>query len=139
METPASFNNRGFTLIEFLVAIVILMVGMLGLLQTVNYAIAHNTTNQLRQGALQLADEQINLEKAKPFDLISAAVSPGLVRSYPVARLVNGAYKNYSVVKTGVQEAAGTSAQIKNIDVQVSWKYKQERFVHSIASLTTKQ
>ena len=68
---PVNTNNQGFTLIEFLVAIVILMVGLLGLLQTVNYAIVNNTTNQLRQEALLLADERMNLEKSKKFTAIS--------------------------------------------------------------------
>lgn len=121
-------NNSGFTLIEFLVAIVILMVGMLGLLQTVNYAIAHNMTNQLRQEALMVGDEQINLEKAKKFEAISTNT-----RSFIVPRMVNGAFRNYSVVKTGT----ALTSQSTNIDLQLSWKYKGQRYVHSISSVVS--
>ncbi len=121
-------NNSGFTLIEFLVAIVILMVGMLGLLQTVNYAISNNMTNQLRQEALMVGDEQINLEKAKKFEAISTNT-----RSAVVPRMVNGAFRNYSVIKT----STALTSQYTNIDMQLIWKYKGQRYVHSISSVVS--
>lgn len=129
MALRANSSNKGFTLIEFLVAIVILMVGLLGLLQTVNYAIVHNMNNQLRQEALVLADEKMNLEKAKSFSLIQTPY----LRSYSTSRLVNGGYRNYSVVQTNID----TTSKTKNIDLLVIWRYKRERFVHSISSLVS--
>jgi type IV pilus assembly protein PilV len=57
MEPLVYTNNRGFTLMEVLVAIVILSVGMLALLQTVNVALVHTSTNMLRDEAVQQADE----------------------------------------------------------------------------------
>lgn len=124
-----SINNSGFTLIEFLIAIVILMVGMLGLLQTVNYAILNNMTNQLRQEALLLGDEKINIEKATPFNVIPAA---GFV-SYSTSRMVNGAFHMYSVAQTN----SSLTPQSKNIDMQVAWRYKGQRYVHSISSVVS--
>jgi type IV pilus assembly protein PilV len=129
METTVNSNNSGFTLIEFLVAIVILMVGLLGLLQTVNYAIAHNMINQLRQTALIVGDEQMNKEKLKAFDTISTITS-----TIVSPQLVNGAFRNYSVVKTNT----APTAQSKNIDLQVTWRYKGVRYVHSVSSLVSK-
>lgn len=129
MVTTANTNNRGFTLIEFLVAIVILMVGMLGLLQTVNYAISHNMENQLRQEALVLGDEKMNVEKALPYDSIPGS---GFV-SYSASRMVNGAFRMYSVTKTN----SSLTTQSKNIDMQVIWRYKGHRNVHSISSVVS--
>jgi type IV pilus assembly protein PilV len=130
MGIPVISNKRGFTLVEFLVAIVIMMVGILGLLQTVNFSIHHNMNNQLRQEATLLADDMMNQEKAKPFDLISTTT-----RVYPVSqRVVNGAFRNYSVVKTG----SGVTGQTTQIELDVSWHYKQDRFVHSISSLASR-
>ena len=114
MGTTANTNNSGFTLVEFLVAIVILMVGLLGLLQTVNYAISHNMVNQLRQEALILGDERMNHEKAKPFAAISTNT-----RTFVVPRAINGAFRNYSVVKTG----SALTTQSTNIDFQLFWHY----------------
>lgn len=138
MEIYVNSNNSGFTLVEFLVSIVILMVGMLGLLQTVNYAISYNANNQLQQGAILLADELINIQKAKPFNNISSGVTPGLVRKSIEKRMISGAFKNYSVVKIGLQNSA-TDPTVKNYEVQVSWKYKQQRYQHSISTLLSNQ
>jgi len=126
-------NRQGFTLVEFLVAIVIMMVGILGLLQTVNYAIHYNMGNQLRQEATLLADDLMNAEKAKPFDRISTTPSP-YSRTYPFQRIVNGASRNYSVVKSNDE----ITTQTKRIELRVSWDYKQQNYVHSISSLASK-
>ncbi len=126
MAIHATFNSKGFTLIEFLVAIVILMVGLLGLLQVVNYAIVHNMGNQLRQEALMLADERMNSEKARSFDNIDV-----LQRRYSTSRVVNGAFRSYSVSQTVTQPTTRT----KQIEMEVIWRYKGERFTHSVLSL----
>ena len=64
--------------------------------------------------------------------LISSA-SPALVTSATVPRLVNGAFRNYSVVKRN----SDLTAQTKSIDITVGWRYKNERFNHSIVSLVS--
>lgn len=126
METAAICNKRGFTLVEFLVAIVILMVGLLGLLQTVNYAIVHNMTNQLRQSAILVADERMQTEMAKGFGNIPIASA-----NETVQRVVNGAQYSYTVVVTNTQP----TTQTINIDIRVGWNYKGQAYQHAVASL----
>ncbi len=41
-------NNRGFTLVELMMAILITVVGLMGLLQAVNLAMGYNLKSQLR-------------------------------------------------------------------------------------------
>lgn len=130
MEIHVNTDNKGFTLVEFLVALVILMVGLLGLLEVVNFAISHNMVNMLRQEASMLADDRMNHEKIKTFTQISTPI----VRSDSAQRVVNGAFRNYSVVKTNSE----MTSQTKNIDIQVSWRYKNERYNHSISSMVSK-
>ena len=126
METAAICNKRGFTLVEFLVAIVILMVGLLGLLQTVNYAIVHNMTNQLRQSAILVADERMQTEMAKEFGNIPIGSA-----NETVQRVVNGAQYSYTVVVTNTQP----TTQTINIDIRVGWNYKGQAYQHAVASL----
>ena len=127
MERAAYSNSRGFTLIELLVAIVIMMVGLLGLLQTVNMALMHNLTNQLRNDAVQVADEQMALEMTKPFALISTNTANIKI----IQRNINNAFKNYSVTKTGTNVSATT----KSVVIAVGWKYKGQSYTHSISSM----
>lgn len=125
----ARLNNNGFTLIEFLVAIVILSVGLLGLLQTVNYSIDNNMTTLLRDEALRVADERLVTEKSRVFDAISTNT-----RNENVSVKVVNAFKNYSIAKT----TSSVSNNTKSIRIDVTWKYKGSRYAHVISSLITK-
>lgn len=124
-----SSNENGFTLIEFLVALVILSVGLLGLLQTVNYSIETNMTTQLRDEAVRLADERMSAETSRVFDAISTTTS-----QQPVKVNVMNAFKNYSVVKSTTAVTANT----KNVQIQIVWHYKGTRYNHIITSLVSK-
>jgi len=121
-------NNLGFTLIEFLVAIVILMVGMLGLLQAVNLSINTNMQNQFRNEAVLVADRAMAYELSKGFD----AVSTGTKKITDVRKVVN-ALQSYSVSRSG------TSFQnSKRVNFQISWKYRNTRYTHDVEGVVSK-
>lgn len=127
----AFINNRnGFTLIENLVAMFILSVGLLGLLQAVNYSIHYNMDNQLRDDAVRLADERMAVEKSRTFDAIPVGASEQGVRLN-----VLNTFKNYSVVTTTTQP----SYSVKNIEIDVYWSYKGQRRMHVISSVVARQ
>ncbi len=113
------FNNEsGFTLIEFIVAVVILMVGMLGLLQTANVAISSNRQNQLRNEATLVMDKWLSTELAKGY--ASASISPS---SWYESRPVLNGFVNYSVVRSGTQ-----LQNSKEVRLTVSWPYRNMRY-----------
>ena len=94
MEQHANLSNQsGFTLIEFCIAVVIMMVGLLGLLQAVNYATVVNLGTTLRNEAVYLADEQLVPVKTFAFERVTSS-------SYLVNRKTRGGFNNYSVVRT---------------------------------------
>lgn len=128
-------NKSGFTLVEFLVSIVILMVGLLGLLQAVNLAINHNLQNDLRNIAVGVADEEMSKLLAAGYDNISTvkASSPA-----SVDRQVLTAMKNYSVTRVITQVTSGAAASTKQIDVNVSWKHKRIRYTLGASGMLTK-
>lgn len=121
-------KSDGFTLLEFLVAILIISVGLLGMIQAVDSAIGHNMTTQLRDEAVRLADERMAQEKAKPFDAISTTTK----RDNVSIKMVKG-FENYSVVKKG----SGITTSTKNVQIDVFWRYKGKRFSHVISSLVS--
>ena len=125
----ARANEKGFTLIEFLVAIVIIAVGLLGLLQTVNFSIDRNMTTLLRDEAVRLADERMMREKSKVF----TAISTNTVTENVAVNVAN-AFKNYSVAKTTSEVTSNT----KNIQIDVTWRYKGQNYGHTMSSLVSK-
>lgn len=124
----AQLSNKGFTLIEFLVAIVILTVGLLGLLQTVNYALSHNLQNQLRNEAVMVADAEMAKELSKGYDLVDITAS-----NYVVTRQVLNAAKDYTVTRSG-----SALQNSKKVDFVVTWQYKNTQYTHGASAVISK-
>jgi type IV pilus assembly protein PilV len=128
-------NCSGFTLVEFLVAIVILMVGMLGLLQSINVAMDKNSETMYRNEAIMLADQRMMGMRAKGFKTFSGADTVHVF--YPpsdeLRPTVRGIQKQYSVCET-IQKTTSNSQQII---VNVSWKKKNTRYSHSVSSFVS--
>lgn len=125
-------NRNGFTLVEFLVAIVILMVGMLGLLQSINLALHTNLENILRTEAVMLADDRMMSKRAKTFTAVSTNTT-----AFNVPRDIRGIFKNYSVRETvSVVTTTDLGApRSKQIDIDVIWNIKNKRSTHSVSSI----
>lgn len=122
-------SDNGFTLIEFLVAVIILMVGLLGLLQSVNLAISTNRVNLLRNEAVIAADQEISRQIAKGFDLISTNAGTSIIR-----RPILNSFKNYSVFRTEVTPFSNS----KMLKIQVRWSYKNVGYSHDASAVVSK-
>jgi len=133
-------NDVGFTLIEFLVSIVILMVGLLGLLQAVNVSYSHSLQNQLRNEAVIVADDEMAKELAKGFEGVAPVIVPGVptppvLRNYTVSRKILSGFKLYSVSRTGsVLDTQNT----KQVTLEVRWNYKGVRYTHNASGALSK-
>jgi type IV pilus assembly protein PilV len=125
-------NCSGFTLIEFLVAIVILMVGMLGLLQSINVALDKNLETVFRNEAIMLADDRMMRKRSAGFKIFSSVDTADVNNGFSQVN-VRGILKNYSVSET-IQKATNNSQQII---VNVSWKKKNTRYSHSLSSFVS--
>lgn len=117
--TTSRRGNAGFTLTEVVVAILIIMVGMLGLLQAVNVATEHNLKNQLRDEAVQVGEKYMNIQRGKPFDLLSTSYGT----RYEPSR-IRGGGKPYSIALSTDTLSGNAMAPSKQLNVTVSWTYK---------------
>ncbi len=117
-------DNRGFTLIEVMVAILIMTIGMLALLQTVNLAIVHNTSNKLRNDGIVFADEAVGVARARAFSAVFDNVTT-------IRHKSNLGFVNYSIVTT----VSNLTAVSKNVRVIASWRDKSVRTNHSLSTI----
>jgi prepilin-type N-terminal cleavage/methylation domain-containing protein len=63
----AETRERGFSLIEVVISLVILLVAMLGVFQAFTYAIAYNAGNKTRGEALTVMQQEVELLRSKKF------------------------------------------------------------------------
>lgn len=133
MEQPVQVqtlvqNKRGFTLIEVLVAFVILTVGLLGLLTTVNVAMVHNMKNAMRDEVTRIASSTMQGMRSQPFDSVVSDAAATTVASR--LRSMTGQYQ----VRRTVTNLDTRSRQYQ---VDVVWTYKGESVTHSITTIRT--
>ena len=117
-------NSSGFTLLEFLIATVVLMVGLLGMLQGINIAMEKNLDTVFRNEAVSLADDLMMRQRGNSFTAIATVPKA----AYP--RNVRGILKSYSAAVTIINPTTNS----KQINVDVSWSYKKAVKSHSISS-----
>lgn len=120
-------GQSGFTLIEVMVSIVILMVGLLGMFQAINLALDKNLENQLRQKAIAVAEQQLNDLKGRSFSSITGNTSGC------VSVASGSAFKNISVQRQ-IADLAVTDSKTKQVSIRVWWNYRGRPYEHQTAS-----
>jgi len=116
--TKLKSNDSGFTLVEVLVAIVILMVGLLGVMQSLNLAIATNLQNEMRTQGTMIGESQMAKIKSLPFARITAA--EGVEKSHTVPVNMRSVIVDYTVTRK-IDDISGT---MKRVNVGVSWIHR---------------
>lgn len=140
-------DSHGFTLIEVVMAMLILMVGMLGLLQAINLATEVNIRNQVREEGVSVGERVMNEMRGRGFDNISVASTPSQLytyATYQVPSKIRGASRSYSVTRSSrvlspLSPTPTNPPTTKELAVLVTWKYKgveyQNRVVAPISIL----
>jgi type IV pilus assembly protein PilV len=136
-------NSKGFALVETLVAMVIVLVGLLGLVQGTLLSIDSNMRSLYRDEAVRLADERINVLRSRSVD--NTNLPTGTVSPCPtVVRNFRNVSKTYTVCTTITNLLPAPDDSKKSIRVIVGWNHKNElppsgltntEFQHSITSI----
>jgi type IV pilus assembly protein PilV len=127
LKNKKSHRQCGFTLVELLISIVILMIGMLGLFQTITVALDKNLENQLRQKAIAVAEQQLNDLKGRSFSNITGNTST----FQSVA--VGSVFKNISAQRQ-IANLAASDPKTKQVSIRVWWRYRGKPYEHQTAS-----
>lgn len=118
-------KNRGFTLIEVMVAIVIMMIGLLGLLQSINIATEYNLKNHLRDEGVYVGEKYLNELKGRGFDNISATYS-----LLSTASKIRGTGKKLYVERSSTSLASDT----KQLNIVVKWTFKGVTYENRVSA-----
>jgi len=143
-------NNSGVTLVEVMIALVVLLIVMMGLLQASLLSIEHNLRNELRDEATRIASDRITQLRSAGFDNARLNATVGFVpdddpstgddesivpRSFrnivpnpldPTSIGVFGISKNITNIPP-----AGV-VNVKQVTIRVAWLYKGEALTHTL-------
>lgn len=142
-------NKAGVTLVEVMIALLILLLVFIGLLQAALLGIDHNMRNVLRDEATKIATMRMEQARSLPFtslvsdtSSISGADCPS---TFTVGNIVERNIRNVSnkdfCSTTICSEYGGDGdcttddADTKQIRVRVGWRWKGENYTHSITTL----
>jgi type IV pilus assembly protein PilV len=113
-----------------MVAVVIIMVGMLGLLQAINVAMEHNLKNHMRDEAVYMGEKYMNELKGRGFDNISATYALVSVPSR-----IRGGRGSLTVERSSTVLPPGAATPTtKQLTVVVKWKYKGAEYENRVMS-----
>ena len=134
-------SDKGFTLIEALVALVILAIVLLGLLAGLIVTLQYNLLNFMREEAGSVAQECIENIRSIPFtDIPEVNIGCNDTTTVPVSTpcLNTGGVNivNRQVRNTSVSYRVGWSVtdrtNIKEINVEVCWIYQGRNYTYSV-------
>jgi prepilin-type N-terminal cleavage/methylation domain-containing protein len=124
-------DKTGLTLVEVLIALVIVLVVFLALMQTALVSIDSNMRSVLRDGAVGIAEDRMNVARNQPFDSLASGTSSETV----LRNFRNITNFSYAVTRT----VADLNSDNKQVDIRVQWTWKGETYTHSITTILRRQ
>ena len=126
-------NNRsGFTLLEVLVALVILMVGMMALLSAATSAISLNLDNIFRDEAVQIADAKLRVVKGNKLATYSLPFQNISTMSIQMSKL-----RSKTTPYTITLSSSSTGGNSNLLHILVTWNFKNNAKQHELSTLKT--
>jgi prepilin-type N-terminal cleavage/methylation domain-containing protein len=134
-------NNKGMTLIEMLIALVIILITTLAMMSTALLGIQTNMINSLRDEAVGVADERMTALTNIPFPTPPATneltATGSEVADATVVRTVRASAVTFT--RTRIVADVGSSGELKQVTVTVTWSFKGKDYTHRITSILKRQ
>ncbi len=127
MKPTAGSSRKGFTLVEVLVALVILSIAMLGVLDAMAIAMQQNVELYCRDEAVRIAEQDMNQVRNTLFTGIGNS-------NYNVSRTYKQFQKTFTVQRT-VTAYSGNSYSVQ---VQVSYTINGRAHAHNATSIVSR-
>ena len=131
-------DKKGLTLVEVLIALVVLLLVSLAMMQTALVSIDVNMINILRDEAVSIAEMRMNQARNMTFDLL---VSDGA--TVPITRNIRS--KTGGFIYNTMMTVTNLNADNRRITITVRWNWKEKTmangnpYTHSISSIVRRQ
>ena len=122
-------GNRGVTLVEVMISLVILLIVFMGLIQASLLSIQSNMRNVLRDEAVRITSDRMSALRTAAF---ISVVSSGPTPIFKNIRSV--ANQEFDVTIVACDTGCGMDADHKRMTVTTTWIWQGEKFTHSIVN-----
>ncbi len=122
----SSDKHNGFTLVEALLSMLILIFVILGLLQTIIMATDANVKVSLRDNAVKLATDELEDYR----NMAVASIQLGTSSSVKTMRFKNSDF-NYTVQRIGTP----TTGNSVRMQINVSWSYRSSQYTYNTSTI----
>jgi prepilin-type N-terminal cleavage/methylation domain-containing protein len=139
MERLVLFNKKGVSLIEMMIALVILLVVSLALMQTALLGTSTNVKNQLRDEAVNIAEMRMNQLRSLPFTELNTSDYLKAPGDTPAETVVQRNFRGFSIDYTPARTISDISTDTKQVTIMISWSYRGQAYTHGITSIMRKR
>jgi type IV pilus assembly protein PilV len=123
-----TLDKKGFTLVEIMVAMVVLLVVLLGFMQGALVAIDSNMENTLRQEAVDVAMMRMNVARSTAVAALTSDAG-NVVVNRSIANIPNFPFTTLLTVN------ATPAVNRKQVQVTVNWTWKGQPYTFSTQSI----
>ncbi len=134
MEDPVFRNKEGMTLLEVMIALVLLMIISLALVKMSLLAMDTNVQNEMRDAAVSVAEQRMNELRNTPFTDPLMLATPGTVES-AITATVRSVPQSF----TPTRAITDINSTTKQVALYVSWVYHGMTYTHSITTVLRSQ
>jgi len=124
-------SNRGFSLLELMVALVIIGISIISLMQLSVAVLNNNLRNDIRNAAIEILSGHVNDLVSEPFDNIS--IGSYTLTKYKIIRSIK---KKFTILDNITFQPIGS---IKIIDSKVKWKFRDREYQYKITTVVAKE
>jgi len=122
----------GLSLVEVMIALVIVLLVFLALMQTALVSIESNTVNILRDEAVSIVEQRMNEARNSPFDSL---VSGSQIERRKIRNLKDPSNPSLDFPFTTNTNITNLGGDNKQVNIVVSWQWKGNPYTHSITTI----
>ncbi len=140
MERIVIRDNKGFTLVEVMVAFVIILIMMLGLISVTADVTKVGVRNTIRDEGVKVAEEVMAQVRALPYDKINTMTYEQLRKQIDSTSSETNIVRNFRnfTVTYNPDIRVTHYVDAKTIDVTVTWSFGGTNYTHTISSFVRK-
>jgi prepilin-type N-terminal cleavage/methylation domain-containing protein len=155
MERLVLPDEKGLTLVEVMVALLVMLLVSLALMETALLSIGSNMKNVIRDEAVSIAEMRMNEARNIPFDdlvndtadavpddnlVLDACRNPPVSDPLPYPVKINRNFRNIANFEFGTRKTvAPIGSDNRQITVLVRWVYRDECYTHSVSTIMRRQ